>query len=161
MASSDPVWNFARLSAVVVTAGALAACAQSSVANRSDLNATTPQTSLEDNRTRLAARPKKHSPLAAKRQFASYGIASFYSEEQKTANGENFNPKALTAAHPTLPFGTRVRVTNLATGRSVTVRVNDRGPFVSGRVVDVSHSAAETLGIVEKGITKVKLDVVH
>jgi rare lipoprotein A len=67
----------------------------------------------------------------------------------------------LTAAHPTLPFGTRLRVTNLVNGHSVVVRVNDRGPFIPGRVVDVSYSAAETLGIVERGIVKVKLDVVH
>jgi rare lipoprotein A len=67
----------------------------------------------------------------------------------------------LTAAHPTLPFGTRVRVTNVATGRSVTVRVNDRGPFVHGRVIDVSQAAAEELGMVGRGVTKVKLDVVR
>jgi len=67
----------------------------------------------------------------------------------------------LTAAHRTLPFGTRVRVTNVATGRSVTVRVNDRGPFVPGRILDVSHFAAETLGIVGQGVAKVKLDVVQ
>ena len=67
----------------------------------------------------------------------------------------------MTAAHQTLPFGTRLRVTDVATGRSVTVRVNDRGPFVPGRVVDVSASAAETLGITGKGVAKVKLDVVE
>jgi rare lipoprotein A len=162
VASFDLVWNFVRLSAVVVTAGALAACVQSSVTNKSDLDAASPRTSMDDNRTRVAARPKKHSPLAAaKTQFASHGVASFYTDGQKTANGEDFNPKDLTAAHPTLPFGTRLRVTNMATGRSVTVRVNDRGPFVAGRVVDVSYSAAETLGIVGTGIAKVKLDVVH
>jgi rare lipoprotein A len=72
-----------------------------------------------------------------------------------TANGERFNPKALTAAHRSLPFGTRLRVTNVATGRSVTVRINDRGPYVPGRIVDVSYSAAESLGIVER-IAKVK-----
>ena len=59
------------------------------------------------------------------------------------------------------PFGTRVRVTNVATGKSVTVRINDRGPFISGRVVDVSHAAAESLGMVGQGVTKVKLDVVQ
>ena len=78
----------------------------------------------------------------------------------KTASGEQFNPSELTAAHRTLPFGTRLRVTNVATGQTVTVRVNDRGPFIPGRVVDVSHSAAEALGMVDRGITKVKLDVV-
>jgi rare lipoprotein A len=67
----------------------------------------------------------------------------------------------LTAAHRTLPFGTRLRVTDVDTGRSVTVRVNDRGPFVRGRVVDVSSSAAETLGITGKGVAKVKVDVVE
>jgi len=67
----------------------------------------------------------------------------------------------LTAAHRTLPFGTRLRVTDVNTGRSVTVRVNDRGPFVRGRVVDVSASAAETLGITGKGVAKVKVDVVE
>jgi hypothetical protein len=67
----------------------------------------------------------------------------------------------LTAAHPTLPFGTQLRVTNVATGRSVTVRVNDRGPYVPGRVVDVSYAAAETLGMVGGGVAKVKLDVVQ
>jgi rare lipoprotein A len=67
----------------------------------------------------------------------------------------------LTAAHPNLPFGTKLRVTNVATGRSVIVRVNDRGPFVPGRVVDVSSSAAAALGIVGQGTAKVKLDVVQ
>jgi rare lipoprotein A len=67
----------------------------------------------------------------------------------------------MTAAHPTLPFGTRVRITNVTNGRSVTVRINDRGPFVAGRVVDVSSSAAESLGMTERGIAKVKLEVVQ
>ena len=77
----------------------------------------------------------------------------------KTASGEQFKPSELTAAHRTLPFGTRLRVTNVATGQSVTVRINDRGPFVPGRVIDVAHSAAEELGMIDRGITKVKLEV--
>lgn len=89
------------------------------------------------------------------------GVASFYSEGERTASGEKFDAHELTAAHPTLPFGTKLRVTNVATGRSVTVRVNDRGPFVHGRVVDVSYSAAQSLGMVSKGIANVKLDVVQ
>jgi rare lipoprotein A len=88
-------------------------------------------------------------------------MASFYKQGSRTASGEKFNPRELTAAHPTLPFGTRVRVTNVNTGRSVTVRINDRGPFVRGRVIDVSHSAAESLGMVGQGVAKVKLDVVE
>ena len=162
-----------RLFAVTVMAAALAACAQSTVSNKSELRTANPSPSLESNRTaskvtdrHVAVKPRKHSPFGtdgqtAKTQLASYGVASFYSEEQQTANGEKFNPSELTAAHPTLPFGSRLRVTNLATGRSVVVRVNDRGPFVPGRVVDVSYSAAETLGIVHRGIAKVKLDVVQ
>jgi rare lipoprotein A len=98
---------------------------------------------------------------AAKANSSSYGVASFYTEDEWTASGERFNTHAMTAAHPTLPFGTRLRVTNVTNGRSVVVRVNDRGPFVPGRVVDLSGSAAESLGMVERGIVKVKLDVVQ
>jgi len=98
---------------------------------------------------------------AAETPAASHGLASFYRTGKQTANGEEFDARALTAAHRTLPFGTRLRVTNVATGRSVMVRVNDRGPFIPGRVVDVSHSAAEALGMVGDGVAKVKLDVVR
>ena len=109
---------------------------------------------------------RKHTPFARHNngtptQTASQGVASFYTEGQQTASGEKFDTNDLTAAHPTLPFGTRLRVTNVATGRSVTVRINDRGPYVPGRVVDVSHSAANALGMVQSGIAKVKLDVVQ
>jgi rare lipoprotein A len=97
---------------------------------------------------------------AAGTRIASQGIASFYTEGTRTASGEKFDTNQLTAAHPSLPFGTRLRVTNVATGKSVTVRVNDRGPYVPGRVVDVSYSAARMLGMVGGGIAKVKLDVV-
>jgi len=164
--------NFGRLFAVVLTAAALGACAQSNV-NRTEFRTASRPPSLQNNRTasrvthrRVAVAPRKHTPFAPDKhapetQFASTGVASFYSEEQETANGETFDPNKLTAAHPTLPFGTRLRVTNVSTGRSVTVRVNDRGPFVPGRIVDVSYSAAQTLGIVDRGIAKVKLDVVQ
>jgi rare lipoprotein A len=92
---------------------------------------------------------------------SSDGVASFYTEDEWTASGERFNTRAMTAAHPALPFGTRLRVTNVINGRSVVVRINDRGPYVPGRVVDLSEAAAETLGMVERGIVKVKLDVVQ
>ena len=106
---------------------------------------------------RFATRTAAATPAAM--TDGSVGIASFYKYEAKTANGEQFNPRELTAAHRTLPFGTRLRVTNVATGQSVSVRINDRGPFIPGRVVDVSLSAAEVLGMVDRGITKVKLEV--
>jgi rare lipoprotein A len=91
----------------------------------------------------------------------SYGLASYYGSGSRTATGETVNEHELTAAHRTLPFGTRVRVTSLSTGQSVTVRINDRGPFIPGRIVDLSHSAAEKLGLVGRGVEKVKLDVIE
>jgi rare lipoprotein A len=108
----------------------------------------------------VAKRTSSATKSAAAAQGSSHGLASYYTYDSKTASGEKFDSRELTAAHRTLPFGTRVRVTNVATGQSVTVRVNDRGPFVPGRVVDVSRGAAETLGIVDRGVAKVKLDVV-
>ena len=162
-----------RRFAVALGAASLAACAQSSVVTKkSELIAANRQAALEHNRTtsfvtnKRVAVTRKHTPFAsnknaAQTQLPSDGLASFYKEGTQTASGERFDAHELTAAHRTLPFGTRLRVTNVATGRSVTVRVNDRGPFVPGRVVDVSHSAAETLGMVDGGIAKVKLDVVQ
>jgi rare lipoprotein A len=94
-------------------------------------------------------------------QRSGEGLASFYGNDLQTASGERFNPRAMTAAHRTLPFGTKVRVTNVRSGRAVTVRINDRGPFIPGRVIDLSQAAAEELGIVGRGIAKVKLDVVQ
>jgi rare lipoprotein A len=82
------------------------------------------------------------------------GIASVYSGGG-TASGERMNPGALTAAHPSLPFGTKVRVTNNHTGRSVVVRINDRGPFVKGRVIDLSPAAARAIGV--GGLAQVSL----
>jgi rare lipoprotein A len=87
-------------------------------------------------------------------------VASFYSDAQKTANGEEFDPTELTAAHRSLPFGTKLRVTNLATGQSVAVRINDRGPYIEGREIDLSEQAAASLGMLKHGVAKVKLDVV-
>ena len=90
----------------------------------------------------------------------SGGVASFYGagfSGRPTASGEPFNPAALTAAHRTLPFGTRVRVTNPRTGLSVVVRVNDRGPFHSSRVIDLSQEAARQIGIIRQGSGVVQL----
>jgi len=86
------------------------------------------------------------------------GVASWYGpgfQGRRTANGERFNTHSLTAAHRTLPFGSRVRVTNKATGRSIVVRINDRGPFVGGRVIDLSNASARAIGV--SGVTKVEL----
>lgn len=159
-----------RLLLVTIGAASLAACAQSPVGRqKSELARPSRQASVErhherSSAARLATSPPKpdllsHEPSPAR--TASQGVASFYSEGIETASGEKFDKNDLTAAHPTLPFGTRLRVTNVSTGRSVTVRVNDRGPYVAGRVVDVSYSAAEALGMVGKGVANVRLDVVQ
>jgi rare lipoprotein A len=105
--------------------------------------------------------PKKVTRSNARGGASSQGVASYYDRDSETASGEKFDPHKLTAAHPTLPFGTRVRVTNMSNGKSVVVRVNDRGPFVRGRIVDVSSSAAEALRMTEPGVVNVKLDIVH
>ena len=86
------------------------------------------------------------------------GKASFYSHGTRTASGAKFQPGALTAAHRSLPFGTVLRVTNLANQRSVTVTVNDRGPFVRGRILDLSSGAADALGFRNAGVTQVKIE---
>lgn len=92
------------------------------------------------------------------------GLASYYGAElagNATASGERFDPSDLTAAHRTLPFGTRVAVTNPRTGASVTVRINDRGPFHRSRVIDLSHEAARQIGIARAGTGRVELAVVE
>jgi len=91
---------------------------------------------------------------------AQVGIASYYWQPQRVASGGWFNPNALTAAHKTLPFGTRVRVTHLGNGRSVNVVINDRGPFVRGRIIDLSKAAAGVIGMQGQGIANVRLEVV-
>lgn len=93
-------------------------------------------------------------------QDGQEGDASYYGHDfygRRTASGEVFRPGTLTAAHRTLPFGTCVRVTVLQTGRSVQVRINDRGPYVAGRILDVSETAAQALGMVGQGVVRVRL----
>jgi rare lipoprotein A len=90
------------------------------------------------------------------------GVASWYGpgfHGNRTANGEIYDQYEMTAAHPTLPLGTRVMVTNLTNGRSVEVRINDRGPFVDGRVIDLSYAAARTIAMVGPGTARVRIDV--
>lgn len=90
------------------------------------------------------------------------GMASYYGGKfhgRRTASGERFNMYALTAAHRKLPFGTLVRVTNLNNKRSVKVRINDRGPFIKGRIIDLSYAAAKKIGMLKKGVVKVRITV--
>lgn len=93
--------------------------------------------------------------------YVQVGTASWYGEffrGRKTANGERFDPTGLTAAHRTLPLGTVVEVTNLENGKTVVVRINDRGPYVKGRIIDLSRAAAREIGMIRKGITQVKVE---
>ena len=95
--------------------------------------------------------------------YREIGKASWYGAERqgrRTATGERFDRRRLTAAHPTLPLDTRVKVTNLRNGKSVEVRVNDRGPRLKGRVIDVSATAAERLGMKDQGVALVKIEIV-
>lgn len=155
----SPTSTFRRWFFVAVTAAALAGCAQSPAnISRSELSVPHHQTALVVKRKRdHAIGMRTHEPAGG----GAIGLASYYSEGSRTADGEKLIPGELTAAHPTLPFGTRLRVTRMDTGRSVIVRVNDRGPYVKGRIVDVSHSAAEQLGLTRQGVAKVKIDVVQ
>lgn len=88
----------------------------------------------------------------------STGLASYY-RGSRTASGEQFAASGLTAAHPNLAFGTRVRVTNLSNQRSVTVRINDRGPFTTNRSIDLSYGAASAIGMTGAGVTHVRMEV--
>lgn len=104
--------------------------------------------------------------VASKQLIAqSVGQASFYGNQpgeggSLTANGERYNPGGLTAAHRTLPFGTKVRVTSPNTGKSVVVRINDRGPFIGGRIIDLSVGAARSIGLTSSGVGTVRMEVV-
>jgi rare lipoprotein A len=89
------------------------------------------------------------------------GMASYYKSGKRTANGEHFNPHGLTAAHRKLKFGTKVRVTNVRTGKSVVVRINDRGPFIRGRIIDLSLGAAKVIGLTKSGVARISYTVLN
>lgn len=108
---------------------------------------------------------KEDSTTVAKqeRKNKKVGFASFYSKQhhgRKTASGEKFNMFNLTAAHKTLPFGTRIRVTNIKNGKSVCVTINDRGPFIKGRIIDLSFGAAKKLDMVKTGTAKISYEII-
>jgi rare lipoprotein A len=105
----------------------------------------------------------KTSSQSAHKRAYQVGTASWYGEQfqgKQTASGEPFDMSDFTAAHPTLPLGSYVKVTNLRNGKSVVVRINDRGPVVDGRIIDVSYNAARALGFKERGLQTVRLDLV-
>ncbi|TFZ07242.1 septal ring lytic transglycosylase RlpA family protein [Ramlibacter henchirensis] len=141
-----------RLPAALVLAAALSGCA-------------IPLPHTVDEETQEAVQeavPESVSPsVGAELQR---GIASWYGlpfHGRRTASGERFDMTAMTAAHPTLPFGTHVKVRSLENGREVTVRINDRGPFTKGRIIDLSHAAARAIGLLSRGTKAVSLSVVE
>ena len=102
-------------------------------------------------------------PSSSFENYIQYGNASWYGRNfhgKKTASGECYNKYDFTAAHKNLPFGTLIKVTNLRNGKDVFVRVNDRGPYIGGRIVDISRAAAEAIGVQKRGVARVKLEVV-
>lgn len=108
-------------------------------------------------------RGKTYYPLVSAKGFREVGKASWYGKKfhgRTTASGERYNMYAMTAAHTILPFHTTVRVTDVRSGRSVIVRVNDRGPFSSGRVIDLSYKAAQQLGMANAGVARVRIEAI-
>lgn len=106
---------------------------------------------------------QKHHAKVVKAQKSQVGVASFYAKKfhgRRTASGEIFNNNGLTAAHLTLPFGTMVKVTRLSNGKSVIVRINDRGPHVRGRIIDLTYAAAKKIGLVRAGAGRVRVEVI-
>ncbi len=112
----------------------------------------------------MPATSRTQPPTIPSQSSSRVGVASWYGpgfDGRRTANGEIYDQEDLTAASTTLPLGTRAMVTNLDNGRSVQVRINDRGPFVKGRAIDLSHRAAQILGIVRPGTARVRVDVLR
>lgn len=102
-----------------------------------------------------------HRPIRSATGFTQMGSASYYNTGRRTANGERPNWGALTAAHRTLPMGTRVRVTNVRNNRSIVVRINDRGPFIRGRSIDLTPAGARALGFIHQGHAPVRLAAIN
>jgi rare lipoprotein A len=102
---------------------------------------------------------KRSLSAAGPKASGHTGVASFYWQPQRVASGGWFNPNAMTAAHKTLPFGTRVRVTHLGNGRSVEVKINDRGPYIAGRIIDLSKAAAGIIGMTGQGVARIRMEI--
>jgi len=145
--------RFAEGLALVLSIASLGAGAASGPSSLEAAKVTTPP--VVSTSGKIAKRHKKSQPYQV-------GTASWYGEYfqgKETASGEPYDMRDFTAAHPTLPLGTFVKVTNLANGKTAVVRINDRGPVVDGRIIDVSYNAARALGFKERGLQRVRLDI--
>ena len=142
--------------AVLLTVATLGAGAASGP-NSSEAAKTTKQPPTNVARAGTTARSHKSKPYEV-------GTASWYGQDfqgKQTASGEPYDMRDFTAAHPTLPLGTYVKITSLRNGRSVVVRINDRGPVADGRIIDVSYDAAQVLGFKSRGLQRVRLDLIQ
>lgn len=160
----------------VGSAGDRVAIGRAAFPGRSNLGAMTaddgePRRAAPSRRASLAASADDDRPARSTRRSratrqasvagsgGAHGIASYYWQPQRVASGGWFNPNAMTAAHKTLPFGTKVRVTNVSNGRSAVVTINDRGPFIAGRIIDLSKAAAGAVGMIGSGLARVRMEV--
>jgi rare lipoprotein A len=153
-----------RVLVTIVFVAVLAACAQQPPAPEAPATPPAPAAPPPPAPPKVAPPPAPPAPKPGEAHFTQRGRVSLYGkgfDGKKTASGAPFDPDALTMAHRTLPFGTLVRVTNLENQRSVDVTVNDRGPFVAGRIADVSLAAARKLGMVDDGVIDAQLEVIR
>lgn len=149
--------------ALLVLASLAAGCASVRSYERPDHIPGRPSGSESPRSKPYTIRGKTYYPYETADNFSQTGVASWYGpgfHGKKTANGERFNTNSLTAAHKELPFDTMVRVTNLANGRSTTVRINDRGPFSKDRIIDLSKKAAQEIGMIQTGTARVRIEAI-
>ena len=162
MTTSRPVALF-RLGVIFVCC-CIIACSSSPRFVRNGSSSTTAVPPAPGNSKEPSEPPASVRPSSGKVLLTLEGVASYYADDfhgKMTSNGETFNMNDLTAAHRTFPFGTRIRVTNLNNGKIVVVRVNDRGPYVEGRLIDLSLAAAKQIDLLQTGTARVRLEVIQ
>lgn len=141
--------------------GPVASCAKStSVVKKAYVAKSYKSAQVSKKSKRYASKTSRTSAKRSSSGGGYSGMASYYWQPQALASGGRFNPNAMTAAHKTLPFGTKVRVTNRNNGRSVVVTINDRGPYIKGRVIDLSRAAAGVVGMRDSGVAPVSVSVI-
>lgn len=136
-----------------------AAPASSAARSKASRSAAAKTASSSDTASKRSAKPARAASTSVAETGGTVGVASYYWQPQRVASGGWFNPNAMTAAHKTLPFGTRVRVTHLGNGRSVDVTINDRGPYIAGQIIDLSKAAAGSIQMQGQGVAQVRMSV--
>lgn len=151
-----PAFIFACLAFAVLTG-----CSSKFLGSDTEPSAKTPRTSTQRGLKPYTIKGKTYYPLRDGSGYSESGVASWYGKDfhgKTTANGETYNMYSMTAAHKILPFGTQLRVTNLGNNRSIVVRINDRGPFVADRIIDLTRTGAEQLDMIGPGTARVRLE---